>query len=60
MYLDPTEKIKGTVVDENMKKYNEDDINYSIMLRLETGFGQNGELCDDTDALVFRETIKSV
>ena len=33
-----------------MKKYNEDDVNNSIMCGLETAFGQNGELCDAINA----------
>ena len=37
-------------------KYDGDEVNNSKTCRLETAFGQNGALCDDTDALVFRES----
>ena len=40
---------KITVVDQNMEKYYEDDINYSITCRLETTFHQSKILCFCTD-----------
>ena len=47
MYL----KTKRTVIDENAKKYNEDDANYSITCKLKTAFRQSGKFFEDIDVV---------
>ena len=43
--------------DENMKKYNEDDVNYCVMCRLIVKFGSYAMRLT---SVVLRETIRSV
>ena len=41
--------IKRQVVDENMKKYNEGDVNYSIMRKLRQYFAKEAVINNGTD-----------
>ena len=48
------------MVDENMKKYNEDDVNYYIMCRLRQYLVKLGNYIMRLTSVVLRETIRPV